>query len=441
MPNSNILVRLGVLWACGLASPLPADELTLTGDAHLSGTVQAINEAGVLTLASSLSPEPILLKADTVEKVEFSSPTATPKPPDALVELANGDLLPAAIETLDEQKLTVMSPQAGRLEIPRAALKSLQLGIRQRNVVYSGPRNLDEWNSGGGPVKNWTCDHNSLIANGPANAAKNLTLPQQFILRFTLTWPAKQMPNYQISFADPLKAMGELSDRYYLQFGAAGLEIKREAAKGKRWNSLVQLNRNPNQYPDHQLQVELRVDRKGSRIQLLLNGEPEGEYADPITPVPAGSGITLVCNPPNGSPQEISNIEVVEFDDARSRHRAEDRGDPQADSLISREDDRWSGSLTSIVTTGDTQTFRFKSSFQKDLLEIPAADVSTVFFAATAKQQAEPPHQFVLHLRGEGSLRLSSCLFTDDTVAATHPLLGKLQLRRDGIMTIERTKP
>lgn len=438
MPNSNHMIRLGVL--CGLCGPLLADDLTLGGGARLTGTVRSINEAGVVELASELSPQPLRMKKGTVEKVEFSAKGTTPKPPSAVVELANGDQLPANIEALDERHLTVLSPEAGRLEIPREALKSLQLGILQRQVAYAGPRNLDEWTRAEADVKNWVFDHNSLIANGPATASKNLSLPHQFILRFTLKWQAKQIPNFQVFFADPLKPKGELCDRYYLQFGGAGLEIKREAAKGKRYNTIVQLNRNPNQYPEHQLQVELRVDREGARLQLILNGEPEGEFVDPIAVVPQGTGITLVCQTQPGSPLEIREIEVLEFDDSRGRHRSEERGDPKADSLISREDDRWGGQLIEIRKSGDGQLFRFKSDFQKDLLEIPAADVSTVFFAAKGGKVAEPAdHPFVLRLRGEGSLRVSSCQFSEDAVSAVHPLLGPVKFRREGILSMEQT--
>ena len=78
----------------------------------------------------------------------------------------------------------------------------------------------------------------------------------------------------------------------------------------------------------------------------------EGEFIDPIPAVPDGSGITLVCNTQNGSPQEIRDIEVLEFDDVRDRHHSEERGDPTIDSLISREDDRWGGHLMEIRKTG-----------------------------------------------------------------------------------------
>lgn len=440
MRISNRLLRVCLI--CGFAASLRADELTLTGgSSHLTGSVRSINEAGMVELASPISPQLLLLKGEAVEKVEFIGGGSAQEPPSMLVELANGDLLPAVVESLDERNLTVTSPEAGRLEIPRNALASMQLGIRKHQIVYSGPKSLDEWTTMEGDAKNWAYVAQGLAAKGPATASKEVALPRQFILRFSLKWDAGQVPNFQVHFADPLKSRGQRADRYYLQFGGAGLEIKREAAEGKRYNTIVQLNRTPNQYPEHRMAVEVRVDRDGSRMHLFIDDEPEGVFVDPIQPVPAGSGITLVCNGPNGSSQEIRGIEVLAFDDSRGRHRSEERGDPKNDSLISREEDRWGGRLLDIRKSQEGVMFRFKSDFQDEALEIPEADVSTVLFATQDTQPVdEKAHPFLLKLRGDGSLRVSSCRFTDATVSAIHPLLGPLELRREGIVAMERAE-
>lgn len=423
---------------------LQADDLTLSGgNARLTGTVRAINEAGVMELSTELSTEPLYLKNGAVDKVAFTSQQAPTETPSALVELANGDLLPLDIESLDETKLVAVSPDAGRLEIPREALYSLQMGVETRKVVYSGPRNLEEW-AGDKDFKNWTFENRSLVANGPAEASMKVALPERFILRFTLKWQPKQSPNFQFFFADPLKDIGESVDRYRLQFGGAGFEIKREASKGKRYTTVILLNRTPNQYVTRELQVEVRVDRRAARIQLYLNGEPEGEFFDPIPTVPTGSGLMLLSNTQNGVPQEVSNIEVLELDDSRGRHRAEDRGDPKMDSLISREDERFSGKLLEIRKQGEGKNviFRMESDFQENPEEIPGSAVSTVFFAkkdAKDEDPAGPP--FVLRLHGKGSLRVASCRFDGNDVTAVHPLLGPLQFRKEGILAMERVDP
>jgi hypothetical protein len=430
---------------CGFIVPISADDLTFTdGSSQLTGTVRTIDEQDRVEFLSPLSPEPLLLKGGTIEKVEFSMSNSAPATPSALIELTNGDLLPATIESLDDRILIAKSPAAGRLDIPRNSLSSLQLGIRQRNLVYAGPRGLEEWMDGEADAKNWTFTNNSLVVTGPATASMKLpTLPKQFILRFTLKWKDRQSPNFQVYFADPLKAKGKPSDRYYLQFGTAGLEIKREASMGKRYNTIVQLNRTPTQFPERQVRVEIRTDRNTSRLQLFLNDEPEGAFDDPFSPVPDGSGITLVSNAPSGSTQEILNIEVLDYDDSRIRHHAEERGDPKTDSLISSEDDRWSGHLTKITKTSEGSIFHFfNSDVQKDPLEIPETDVSTVFFSSVNRMnmEGEAP-RLILKTRGDGSLRVKSCRFKDDVAYVDHPLLGKLELSRHDIISIVRSRP
>jgi hypothetical protein len=438
--TSNTLPVLATLVAISLTWQAAADDLTLTGgEQRLSGTVLSITGDGVVELNSDLSPEPLLLKAGSVEKIAFSAKPVTSDATTTIIELVNGDLLPATIESMDERKLNVVSPDAGRLEIPRESVKAMQLGIQRRKVIYEGPRSLEEWTVSDDHLKNWQFENQSLISKGPSSAFKVLPLPRQFILRFELKWQAGTTPNFIVSFADPLAAKGEPSNRYYLQFGGAGLEIKREATTGKRYNTFAILNRPPDQYPDRSLQVEIRVNRDKARMQLFLNGEPEGEFADPIANIPTGSGLMLTFHTPNGGTQEIRKIEVLEYDDTRRRHRAEDRGDPRSDSLISKEDDRWSGRLIAIRNTADGALFRFKTGFQEEPIEILEADVSTVFLTEDDSATADHAvHPFVLRLPGDGSLSVASCQFSGDTASAIHPLLGPLTFRRGGITAMER---
>ena len=428
---------LGLVLACGPFSVLRADSLVLADDARLTGTVRSINEAGVVELSTELSPEPVLLKAGAVEKVEFSAPESAAAPAGTMIELVNGDLLPALIESLDDQNLNVVTADAGRVRISRAALKALQLGSHEQKVIYRGPKNSEEWSLYADRAKSWQFANNALTADGPSQSAKDFAAPQQFVFKFTLKWQAN--PMFKIYFADPLTPREELVDRYFMQYGSAGVEIKRESSKGKHYQTVLQLPRSPDQFPAHELAVEIRVDRKTSRLHLLLNGEPEGAGVDPTGDAPQGNGVVFINSAPEGSVQEIRGIEILELDNNGMRHRSEERGDSKTDSLISREEDRLGGRLLGIRKGPEGLVFAFKSDFQEEPLELPEADVSTVFFAKPEQVAApELVHQFALRLRGDGSLRVSSCVFSADEVTAVHPLLGRLKLRRAGVSGLER---
>lgn len=438
MPRFDPRMLSGMLLVVGMLAN--ADELTLADGARLTGTVRAIDENGVVELVSPLSPEPLKLISGAVDKVEFSATAAVGSPPGALVELTNGDMLPAVIDGLDEKNLFVTTPDTGSLTIPRSVVSSLQLGVRKRRVIYTGPKNLGEWSRDGNGAKNWTFANRSLAANGPASASKNFETPRQFILKFTLKW--LRNPNFLIYFADPLKPGSEAADRYLFQFNAAGMEIKRHSSQGQQARTVMQLPRSPDQYEAKQLEVEIRVDRNASRLHLFLNGESEGSGMDASADPPSGGGVTLGNASPNGSAVQISNIELMEFDNMRVRHRAEDRGDPENDSLISRDDDRWGGHLMKIQKEPEGSVFSFKSDFQDGPLELLESEVSTLFFAHVEEgDKVDAVPSYVLRLRDEGLLRLSSCVFTETGVIAEHPLLGTLKIGRAGISALERSVP
>ncbi len=440
MLNSNWFAGLGVVLAGWAAVDCRADELTLSGDARLTGVVRSINGDGVVELVSELSPEPVLLKPDAVRKMSFAGSGSQAELPGSLVELANGDVIPVRIGSFDGEILRVTTPDAGALAIPKDSLKSVQLGVRRQKAIYSGPRNLEEWSADIEGARNWRFAKAALTANGPAVAMRKIDVPSRFVFKFSLKW--QMSPNFTVYFADPLTPKVDQVDRYFFQFNASGIEIKRESGTGPKVQSVILLTRSPEDFPSNQVDVEIRVDRKASRLHLFLNGEPEASGVDPVVNAPVGSGFVFVSSSPSGTPQEIRAIEVLDFDNSKERHRSEERGDPKIDSMISREDERWGGHLTGIRQGSDGAIFTFKSDFQEEPLELMEGDVSTVFFARR-EGDAAPPKQapWVLKIRGEGLLHMASCTFSESGVTAVHPLLGPLEISRGGVTALERLQP
>lgn len=435
MPNSKAAAWLAVMAAVGIAR---ADQLVLKDDGRLSGTIRRIDAEGTLEFASGLAAEPLRVRASEVEKVDFAAREGAAVESGAIVELVNGDKLPGDVTGLDDKAMTVVSDDFGKVVIPREILKSLQVGVRQDKSIYSGPGSLKEWVKNEEAEKNWSFDKRGLVASGNGRIQRGFTLPPRFVLKFTLKW--RNNPNFQVWFADPL-ASGR-ADRYILQFNGGGFELRREAKEGKRFQSVILLPRTPDQFPDNRMDVEIRVDRKESRLQLLINGVPEAAGFDPIPEKPAGGGVAFISNSAAGMDQEIRGIELRDYDDSQARHLAEERGDASKDSLISRDEDRLGGRLKEIRTGEGGNVFMLESDFQEGLLEIPERDVSTVFFAKPAAEApaAEVP-PLILHLRGRGILHVSSCAFSETTVTASHALLGELRIARPGIASLERLTP
>ncbi len=439
--NSNKLAMTAMALAClaGVAAPpLAADELLLEGSERLSGCVRAINADGSVLLETPLSPDPVPLKPNSIRKVVFSDHSTKPDAATCGVTLVNGDVLPGDVEAADEQNLTLNSSIAGHFVIPRAQIHSLQLGVHQEKSIYAGPDGLNGWSREPATSEHWSFSDGSFHVRGSGRISRQLDLPQQFVFRFKLSWVSE--PNIKVYFA-AAPGTGETPlDRYYLTFNSAGIEIKREASSGKRYTTITTLARPPKLYPGKHVTIEIRVDRVGRNLQLYLNDEPEGPFKDPLDKAPDANGVIIESMIDEASSLQFSNIEVLDWNLKGERRRSEDRGDVTKDVLIGSKSERFSGKLVEVKKGPEGLLYVFKSAFQDEAIEVPEAEISTVFFVVGKKDApadaAKDP--FILQLRGGGSLHVSACAFAGEQVEATHQSLGKLTLQRDGITAFER---
>jgi hypothetical protein len=106
--------------------------------------------------------------------------------------------------------------------------------------------------------------------------------------------------------------------------------------------------------------------------------------------------------------------------------------------VITRSSDRGTGAILGFSPGPEGGIIRYQGPHHPDPVDLPVAEVSTLFFARpnAAPGIARPP--LVLGLRGRGSLGVSACTFATDAIHAKHPLLGELSLRRDSVARLER---
>ena len=438
--DMKLILTTAVLnMAC--AACLCADVVTMTsGIERLTGDLRSIEDGGVLELQSGLSPDPLRVRASMVGKVEFATEAVAPEPAPARVELVNGDVIPCRIVGLDKGGLVVESTELGRIHIERRHLEAMQLGVRPDKVLYAASQGMGGWSVDQEDSAAWRFENGAMLAMGQSVATRSVGFPEQFILKFELEWARNAMPAIMVFFADPLVANDERCDRYCLSFQSTGLEVKREAAKNRRFTTVAFVNRMPAQCEGRRLRVELQIDRRDSSLRLLLDGKLEGEFVDPVPSPPSGAGLVLVSQA-DGVEQKVSGLEVLECDNTPRMHRAESRGDEDGDSLITRRNERWSGVLEEIASSNTGAVLRFRFGFEEKCVEVPLTDVSTVFFSRSPTSKAftkEPSASYVLSYAGAGLMHISSCRFSNDSAIIQHPLLGSLQMRRNFLRAIER---
>ena len=432
--------RIALVLACQ-ASLAQADVANF-GDTHgkLTGNLQRFGADGIIEWQSPYSKEPLMLLADKLSEIEFSTSSEAREPAPVQITLRNDDVLPVMRVTgMEETGLITETFATGTLTIPKAAIASAQFGITSRKTLYSGFDNIREWTTGIGEADNWQRRGNSLISDGRSIAARDCELPENFILSFELSWDTRS-PNYSIGFADTLAKDPRKQNRYSFNFDGSGMRITRQAPGDTRARTLAQWPRRPSSFTDDNFKVELRVDRSQRRMELFIDGQSEGLVVDTLDdlPEPHGTGIRISCRAHSGK-QTISELTISEFNDTRTRHLAEKRGDPSLDCMITTDDDRWSGKLISMGGTADQPTMTFKTNFADESWEIPEKEVSTLFFANypfNGGPGGKPVYLIEFH--GKGKLSATKCVINGDDVELTHPLLGTLQVRRNAIKLIRR---
>jgi hypothetical protein len=422
--------------ALAMAVSAHAADVSLQGESKLTGEITGMDESGAITLVSPISGKPLVLRGDQVRRVVFDAPETAEEVPHQRVELINGDILPISVTSMDEASLHVESPVIGLIKIPRDAVASLQLGVFQEKPIFSGSDDFKGWKRDSSGSRNWDIDGGGFSIDGPGMLSRDVALPEKFTIRFSFSWDAH--PNFQFYFADPLKETGQRADRYFMEFSSSGLGVFRESAKRGRV-PIVLVNRTSDQFAGNRMDVEIRANRSRGLLELRINGELEGRYTDPVKPIPAGTGISMASRAPRESGQKIKGIGIFEWDDRGDRHRSEERGDGTADSLIGRSGERFGGRLLGIRKDDGASVYVFKSDFQREPLELPEGEVSTVFLGGEGRRP-DIGDGLILNLQGKGEMRLSSCIFEGDSVTVVHPLLGSMTFSRAGVASLERTE-
>jgi len=442
LPHQTALLATACAFA--LAPTTMADEIQLMNGGKLTGNVISIHENGAIRMDSPLAIEPLSLVGEAVKKIDFHSTKSTQSHSNTRFELLNRDfLIGSLIDYSRETGARIHADGVGEIQLPPSSLRFMALDTRPMEVLYDGPDDLTNWTSIGRRGKqNWQFERNRLSATSNGQIGRMLELPERYVLRIKVRWEG--IPNFQLGFSDPLEDSQERIDRYYLQFGRAGMEIKRESKSGKRYHTVGVLNRTPDQFNNREMEIELRVDLRESVIHLAINGQQEGRFMDPFGSPMAGGGISLTSNA--GPSQKLDVLQLVVESWHEEFHKLptpRQRPTEPLDLLMMRDGDSFGGELLSITPHDDGLRFRMKVGFRDEPIEILGEDVSMVGFAADAPDDSEPPINpgFVLQLQDRGRLSVTRSFFEAGEVRAAHPVLGDLTIPRNTVSSLQRHLP
>lgn len=406
-----------IISALALCS-LPADVIELTHGDLLSGTIEAMSGESV-TITSELSPQPLEIDSANIHNIIFDMMEAASQQHVELITLDNGDTLPCEVIALDGDNLKITTWYAGRFSIPRQHLHSLQFGVSQEKVIYLGSDTPTEWTTRKGQ---WTqSEEKGYACEGLGTLARQLELPENLRIQFTLNW--KNMPNYAFRFCAENDKSTTKQNAYEFIFNSAGIQLNR-GISNQATTTLTSIDLNPHDLLNHELNVDIRVNRKMGKITLLLDGIERASVVDPIDS-PVGNFIILNNRANQGVGCAMGNLSISEWENgSRQKHQSK-LIQEKKDILIDTEDEQYQGFITSInQAEANKRTIIFEVEHAEAPLKVPDRRISALIFAKLGDDDPSSQLHYTAQLVGGGSIQLDKPQLAEGKVSFTHPILG-----------------
>jgi len=401
---------------------------------QLTGEITSIAANGNVKIQSPLSTEILEVYDSNILNIDFTDKLTTIKHTSERVHLNNGDSLPCTLLSLDKSSVNIKTWYAESFKIPTSTLSNIQFHTKPHSLVYSGPSNDDAWETN----SNWKFDSESLRCIGKGEISRELDIPQNFILKSTVTWDSVR-PKFKIYFCGDSSEAEDIKESYFLDFSTNGIHVIRSS----KFQARAQIGKIPirlREFSTNSFDIEIHVDRKTQTISVTINGKNYGLFNDTSFRSPSGKFINFVSNlQQNSDSLTVSNISISQWRGSHLSYGNElSELDLDRDTLFDTKGLRCTGEIQQLSREKKLLVFKIKYSIEP--MQHPFSQIESLYFSNTKSETMKGPQgKYILSLQGGGSLTVDSILLSKTQISATHPILGKITLKPRSLQKITAT--
>ena len=433
------------------AAPAPvaalADVLRLANGDVLHGTLVSVNGTGA-------EGRLVWKHAAAVGTVEFSSTAAdrielAPRPAAGMreqvgsVQLANGDLLPGEVVSVDGANLLLDSWYAGRLFLPRQTLLGAVLAVPKANVkiVYDSQTDgLKGWLQPDGQAlsKEWHCDkgvisttqYGSLLIDGTA-------FPERVRFEFDIDRNAASSGMEVSLFCAPGKKTDEKPwPRMQFYDNLHNVMFMKPSGRGGGWSGdSEETPKEMRETGSNACHIAVLTDKTEGLAVILMNGRMLKTWSLAESVRHGGKGFMFR----NISPSlKLANVRVSAWN-GMMRQGEEEPVRLTRDAVVLGDGDRMQGKLLAVTD----KAVRLETAYGRLPLEIPREQVMRLGFAGAAAASAVPPArgpgEILVRLAGKGGgcVTLAPTSLTDGVLKGIGAGIGGVSLPLAGISGLE----
>lgn len=355
--------------------------LLLKNSDQLSGSLHSFHYPGVTVWQRSDINNPFEFNSDGIDEILLGD---RPKPPSlppeqVTIRLNNGDTITGDWKALDTETLTIETPFAGELQIPRNRWQWAAFRHSDAKYLFEGPTGEEGWTAGEVNVGdldggNWAYRNGAFYALKASSIAKLIGMPDRMRMEFDIEW--KGSLNLAVAlYTDYLQPVS-LADKdsepdfggfYSLQLTSYAVNVL--MVKKKEPLQYLGMTQTPVFRQATKAHVDVRTNKADNSISLLVNGKLVKRWIDQGGFAGEGSGIRLVHQ--GQGALRFSNLKIREWD---GRFESPPTNRPQAklDLLTNRTGDKLVGTVVSSLDE------RIQFKIGETITEIPFDQIEKI---------------------------------------------------------------
>lgn len=350
----------------------------------------------------------------------------------SLIRLSNGDEVVGRLVEVNETHAVFETWYGGVLTFPRDRWQWIVFEDEPEAPLYSGPDGLEGWTVGDVSMArvqsgDWVYHEGAFYASKAASIARNLDLPDRSQIQFDLHWKGTLNLAFAL-YTDYLHPVSLANKDTEPDFGGFySLQLNSYFA-----NVLMVKQGVPLQYlgqvqtpafaKKRKAHIDIRVDKKGDSVALLVDGELVKQWVDKTGFAGEGTGVRMVHQGQGAI--RFGDFQVLpwngQFDEAPTV-----RATGGEDLVTLRNGDKLIGKVQSVGA----------DSIQLALIggeaAMPLRDVKKIEFAGIANLKApklSPTNEVKSRFAHRGLIRVEISEVVDNRLKGSNPNFGAVDL-------------
>ncbi len=418
----------------GEATPSSGDLLRLENGDQLAGRFVSASPVDGFSWKHGATVPESRFRYDAVLSAELEPLEQFLKPSwsRSLIRLSNGDQLSGRLELASEANAVVSTWFGGDLTFPRDRWQWIVFEDVPEEPLYAGPDGLEGWTVGDVSMArvqsgSWVYHENAFYATKAASIARNLDLPDRSQIEFDLHWKGTLNLAFAL-YTDYLHPVSLANKDTEPDFGGFySLQLNSYFA-----NVLMVKQGVPLQYlgqvqtpafaKKRTAHIDIRVDKAGDSIALLVDGELIKQWVDKTGFAGEGTGIRMVHQGQGAI--RFGNFNVLpwngQFDEAPSI-----RASAKEDLVTLRNGDKLIGKVHSV------QSDLVSLELIGGVTEMSLEQVKKIEFAGVADLKPTAlnlTNRVVGQFPRNGSVAIDITEILDDRIKGQSPNFGPVDL-------------